>query len=415
MTMAESSATARPVIVQGSLAPVFRGPSGSALRCGGCNLVLVEGYDPRSLIAIDIECYKCKTITRTDSWPNGEPLPTTLVTLGDTGRFLIKGTVDLKDRAAMLCDQEISRVRTGTLPKPQSRAKWELSSESLMVLETELDVLTGGSIQGMAASAQRARGAGNATFAQVKSPPVWALAQLHSALSKGEIDLDGLDGIAIAYVQTLCDSLHRWQHHPLFNVIARSFCHEFHHAITAFTVASYLSDHGNDVGITNTSTQRGKSPDLFINVARHETLSIEVKCPQAFFWPARRPRKADMARRIEREVKAARNQITGSAGGVVVIGAGHPVSGFDVELEQCINDVVGGGRVSRRVAAVVGIAFYSAGIEGRDANEPRITTGGRVYVARNPRFPGPNPVETERRTLGVSRDNIVTAKRTSSR
>lgn len=410
MSMAEGSVTARPVIIQGSIAPVFRGPSGNALRCGGCGHVLVEGYDPRSLIAIDIECYKCKTITRSDQWPKGEPLPTTLVTLGDAGRYLIKGTVDLKDRAAMSCDQEIARVRTSTLPKPQSRAHWELTPDSLMVLETELDVLTDGAIQKMTASAERARGAGNETFAQVKSPPVWALAQLHIALSKGQIDLDGIDGIAIAYVQNLLDSLHRWQHHPLFNVIARSFCHEFHHAITAFTIASYLSDHGNDVGITDTSTQRGKSPDLFINVARHETLSIEVKCPQAFFWPAKRPCKAEIARRIEREVKAARNQITGSAGGVVVIGGGHHAHGFHVDLEECIKDVMGGGRVSRRVAAVADIAFYGAAFDGPDANGPRITSGGRVYIAHNPRFPGPNPVETESRPHGVSRNNMVTEK-----
>lgn len=415
MSLPEGSATARPVIVQGSTAPVFHGPSGNTFRCSGCDQVLVDGYDPRSLIAVDIECFRCKVITRTDPWPTGEPLPTTLATLGDVGRFLVKGTVKLNDRAAMSCDQEIARVRAGTLPKPQSTARWELSPDSLMVLETELDVLTGGAIQKMAASAKRAHGAGNATYAQMKSPPVWALAQLHSSLSKGQIDLDGPDGIALAYVQTLRDSLHRWQHHPLFAAIARTLCHEFHHGVTAFTVASYLSDHGNDVGVTDTSMQRGKSPDLFINVARNETLSIEVKCPRAFFWPEKRPSKADMSKRIEREIRAARDQITGAAGGLVVIGAGQPVLGFITDLDECIREVVGSGRVSKRVAAVAGIAFYGAQIEGHDANGPRITTGIEVHIARNPRFPGPNPVEIEHRPHGVSRGNIATEKQTSSR
>lgn len=410
MPLTEKPKATRPVIVQGSAAPVFRGPSGGAFCCGVCGHVLVDGYDPRSLIAIDIECFKCKAITRTDPWPNVEPLPTTLVTLGDVGRFLIKGTVDLKHRAAMSCDQEIDKMRADTLPKSQSRAKLDLSPGSLMALETELDVLTDGAIQKMVASAKRAHGAGNTTFAQMKSPPVWALVQLHSSLSNGQINMDGLDGIAIAYVQTLRDSLHRWQHHPLFSTIARSLCHEFHHGITAFTVASYLSDHGNDVGITDTSTQPGKSADLFINVARNETLSIEVKCPQAFFWPAQRPNKADMARKIELAIKAARNQITGTAGGIVVIGAGHPVLGFNSELDECIKEVVGSGRVSRRVAAVVGIAFYGARIEGRDASGPKITSGGEVYVTRNPRFPGPNPVDIEPRPRGVSRGYLATDK-----
>ena len=158
MSLPEGVATTRPVIVQGSTAPVFRGPSGKVLRCDGCAHVLVDGYDPRSLIGVNIECFKCKAITRTDSWPNGEPLPTTLVTLGDAGRFLIKGTVDLKERAAMSCDQEIARVRTGTSPRPQSDANWELSPDSLMVLETELDILTDGAISRHSPAQMKARG-----------------------------------------------------------------------------------------------------------------------------------------------------------------------------------------------------------------------------------------------------------------
>lgn len=396
MSVTKSLDTIRPVIVQGSTAPVFHGPSDDVLRCASCAHVLVDGYDPRSLIGINIECFKCKGITRTNSWPNGEPLPATLVTLGDDGRFLITGTVDLKDHAAMSCNQEIERVRTGTSPRSPSDADWDLSHNSLMELETELDILTDGAIQKMMGSVKRSHAAGNSTFAQEKSPPVWALDQLHRSLSSDHTNLDGLDGIAFAYVQRLRDSLHRWRHHALFNAIARSLCHEFHHATTTFMIAGYLSDHENAVGFTDTSAQPGKSPDLFINVARNETLSIEVKCPQSFFWPAQRPSKSDMIRRAERVINDARDQITGTAGGVVVIGAGHYSPGFDTEFEQCITEVVGRGRVSTRVAAVSGVAFFSPEIEGRDYTRGRITSGGHVYIVRNPRFQGPNPLETER-------------------
>lgn len=396
MSVTKSLETISPVIVQGSTAPVFRGSSNNVLRCVGCAHVLVDGYDPRSLIRIDIECFKCKGITRTDPWPNSEPLPKPLVTLGDVGRFLITGTVDLNDRAAISCDQEIERVRIGTSPRPQNNAHWELSPNSLMELETELVILTDGAIQKMMVSVKRSQAAGNSTFAQEKSPPVWALAQLHRSLSSGHIDLGGLDGIAFTYVQRLRDSLHRWRHHALFNAIARSLCHEFHHATTTFTIASYLSDHGNAVGFTDTSAQPGKSPDLFINVARNETFSIEVKCPRSFFWPWQRPSKSDMIRRIEDVIKGARSQITGSAGGVVVIGAGHFSTGFDTDLEQCIKEVVGRGRVSTRVAAVSSVAFFSPQIDGCDYTGERITSGGHVYIIRNPRFHGPSPIETER-------------------
>ncbi len=394
--MTKSLQTIRPVIVQGSTAPVFRGSSDDVFHCDRCAHVLVDGYDPRSLVGIDIECFKCKGITRTEPWPNSEPLPKPLVTMGDAGRFLITGTVDLNDRAAISCDQEIERVRIDTSPRPPNNSHWELLPDSLMELETELDILTDGAIQKMMMSLERSHAAGNSTFAQEKSPPVWALSQLHRSFSNGHINLVGLDGIAFTYVQRLRDSLHRWRHHSLFNAIARSLCHEFHHATTTFMIASYLSDHGNAVGFTDTLAQPGKSPDLFVNVARNETLSIEVKCPQSFFWPAQRPSKSDIVRRIEGVIKSARNQITGTAGGVVVIGAGHFCPDFDAEFDQCIKEVVGKGRVSTRVAAVSGVAFFSPQIDGRDYTGERITSGGHVYIVRNPQFHGPNPIETER-------------------
>ena len=386
----------RPAVVQGSLLPVFQGRSAQSFQCSACGHVLVQGYELRCLIAVDIECFKCKSVTRTAEWPDHEPLPMSLVTLGDVGRFLIKGTVDMREGiAAFTCDQEIARVQAHVAPRQKNDSPLELTPESLSTLAIELDLLTDGAIKKMVQSAKRARAAGNASFAASKSPLVWALEQLNRAMAAGEINLDGPDAIAIAFIQTLRDSLRRWRQHPLFHLIAKSLCTEFHHAMTQFTVASYLSDHGNRVGITNTTRQVGRSPDLFINMGANATVSIEVKAPSSFFWPAPQPDTATIQERMERQIKKARKQITGNIGGIVVLGLGYFPTSLHAEVHECIKRLTVSGRVSTRIAAIAAVYFSESRLSIANRTEPRMETGGQVLIALNPRFVGSNPIRTQ--------------------
>jgi len=382
------------VIVQASHAPVFRGSSSKLFRCNSCGHVLIEGYDSRRLIAIRIECFRCKTITMTDPWPVGEPLPNSLLNLGRAGRIALSDPVDVREGVALSSSSEIERVKGLTGPRAPSRSRWELSRSWLNALETELDILTDGAVQKMAARVRRADRAGNAKYGHIEAPPVWAMARLRSALEAGYVDFGGSDGLAFAYVQTLRDCLDRWHDRPRFSEIARSLCYDFHHAVTTLSIASYLSDHGNHIGITHTSAQQGRSPDLFINVDGYDKLSMEVKCPRALFLPSERLTAADLARKLEKEIKSAAGQITGS-GGIVVIGSGRPSDEPDLELTQAIDHIIARGKISRQVAAVSSIQLYSRVPRNQHANERGWTIGGWVHVALNPRFIGPNPVETQ--------------------
>lgn len=377
------------IIVQGSSAPVFCGPTGPQFLCKLCGHVLVNGYDPRSLIAIDIKCFKCSHITKTDSWPDDEPLPNLLISLGNLGSILISKTVDVKDKVALSTDHEIARVRGATAPKPAD-SKIELSLNELNAIEVELIAVTGGAFEKARASCMRAQAAGNRKFAEDKFPAIWALDQLKRALGTGQIDISGADGISLAYLQIVRDCLGRWRHHPLFSTIARSLCQEseFHHSVTTFIVASYLSDFGNRVGITNAAKQLGRSPDLFINVDRDQTLSIEVKCPKAFFWSQELPPRTHMLRKVTKELREARGQITGKAGGVVVIGAGQISGNFEDDFKACLNETVSGGRASGRIAAVVGVSYRPTQV----ASDGILEASAEIFLILNPKYEGKNPI-----------------------
>lgn len=291
----------------------------------------------------------------------------------------------------MTCDQEIARVRAAMSPRPRDMP-WQFSPESLDALEIDVNLLTNNAFARLKGRAELARASGNQAFGPTKAPPVCAVTHLRAAMANRQINLDGPDGVALGYIQTLRDALHRWREHPHFEAIVSSLCNEFHHTMAALTIASYLSDVGNHIGITKANHQAGRSPDLFVNTGRDERLSIEVKCPQAFFFPAEPPGVEKIARRMEREIKDARGQITGRDGGIVVIGAGHFAPPFHAALKQTLGEVCKRGRVSSRVAAVAVVAFMKPTIGRSPTGEARLNTGSHVLVEQNPRFLGVNPI-----------------------
>jgi hypothetical protein len=394
MSVSENLLTDRASLVQSTEKPLFRGQGAERLCCGGCGHTLVDGYDPRALIAIDIECYKCKSRTRTARWPDIEPLPTAMIMLGESGRYALSGTINLADRVAISCPQEVARVKAVNSPRPEEDSNLSLTAESLNSFATELEIWTDGAVGRIEASIERARKAGNLDYATVHAPLVWAFAQVRSALSRRSLNLSGPDQIAISYLQIYQKVKEEWRHHPLFPAIARSFCHDFHHSITTLAIASYLSENGNHVGITDATAHSGKSPDLFVNTARSERLSLEIKCPRSFFWPSDPPDDAELFRRIDKELKGARAQLTGGAGGVVVLGAGHQIASFDAAFRACVRSMVERQRVSRRICAIVSVSFFGASFSGVHAGRPMVSSGATVDVVLNPRFKAPNPIGT---------------------
>ncbi|WP_446904495.1 hypothetical protein [Burkholderia sp. YIM B11467] len=293
---------------------------------------------------------------------------------------------------AFTCDQEIDRVRalTGAERIPQP-APFPLDTESLDALAEELDRLTAQSFKPAIASVQRAAQAGNHNF--VQCPPAWAIVRLKERLKAGEIG--GVeDNHALGYLQLVRQICARWIHHPLFSVIGKSLCNEFNHAMTMLSIASYLADHGNAIGIT-APIHEGQSPDLYINTTVNDRLSIEVKAPKALFWPSAAPSKDDIERCIRKELNGARDQLTGSAGGLVVIGCSHPDPAVGQAFTECIREIMEGKRhVSSRIAAVGGVSFTNTLDNGSTDDRPILRHWFDVSVQANPRFEGPNPVNS---------------------
>lgn len=378
-----------PVIVQASKAPVFMGQGAGNLVCKACGQVLVEGYEPRRLIALNLQCGGCNTITRTALWPRGEPLPQKLVTMGDAGHFWLSGPIDISGGIAVTCNQEIARVaaETGVRPPPE-HAGFEITPDGLSAVQTRLNLLSDGAFEESLAKTDRAIDLGNDRFP--KYPLAWAVSQLRRGINRNLLKLQGADGVAIVYLQIFLHLVARWQHHPLFALLSKALVHEFHHTMVMLTLASYLADHGNRIGFTDPGTAEGRSPDLFINLGPSDRAVIEVKAPTALQWPNSCPSAERLEGVIEKHLKVARGQITSKSGGIVVVGSLHLSPGFKEMFEGRVESLITRGKVSSRMVAVGGVCLAlpqfavvsPAGIYSQVA--------AYAFVRLNPRFKGPS-------------------------
>lgn len=382
-----------PTCIQGSQAPMFHGEGADRLKCQ-CGHVLIEGYKPRQYAGIGFECVNCKSLTLSESWPIGEPLPRTIVTLGRSGRFLLGSTVDVKGKAGFTCDQEIERVGRETKVRPPANVPFDLSLDALQQLESEINLLSAGELDKAIRSAERAHASGNVNF--LNSPPAWAICHMKSCVESATINLDDERTLAaLTFLQLAKHLIERWEHHPLFALMSKALVLEYPHAITQLIAAAYLSEHGNPIGFNDPARFEGQSPDLFINANVFETISLEVKAPRELQWPNPCPSLSTMETLLVKQLQKASKQITGELGGVVIIGTSWASREGEQVFQQALENLDKRKKISSRIAGVVGVCLNISGHYYFPAGKPLTSNiAAHTSVHLNSRFSGQQFINT---------------------
>jgi hypothetical protein len=184
-------------------------------------------------------------------------------------------------------------------------------------------------------------------------PLAWALLRTQEAIQK---DIIEFDEVALSYLALALDGLRNWGRHSLSTCLAAGlFNEQFHHSVAALTLASALRQTNASLGITDESrVQLGqkRSPDLYLNVTPTSRLSVEVKAPEAFRWPNAVPTVAQAAKVVDGAARAARAQMTGERGGVLVIAAFSRHAPWRSTLDAAVGESLVRRRVSSRIAQV---------------------------------------------------------------
>lgn len=383
----QAGSVERPRLVQGGDAPLFRSRAGEVNLVCQCGRTLVEGFLPRRLIALDLQCSGCGFVTTTPEWPAGEPLPLSLASIGRTGHFFIGGSVDLdQGPGSLTCDQEIERVaRLAGITAPGS-SSLDLTEEGLQSLERRFSEWWPDFHRAM----RRTRTAfdrGNLTF--LDFPPAWAMLQLRRSSLQGHIDATGADGVAIGYLQVLLHVCERWQHHPGFPEVRRAMLTDFRHNVTQMLAASYLADAGNWIGLGEPLAGGGRSSDLYVNLDSVTRHAVEVKAPNEFWWPNGPGSPDRIGRVIESKFRESRGQINAVGGGILVIGAGSASADFIEVAQRVAEELNAAGRVPTRIAGVVIVGMEPMPSVQWGNTGIGITMRARVSSTVNSRYAGP--------------------------
>ncbi|KPG92899.1 hypothetical protein AEQ67_26450 [Pseudomonas sp. RIT-PI-q] len=383
--------TQRLVITQEGDFPVFIGEGVENLCCP-CGNLLIEGYEARLYIELNLQCHSCKTITQTQEWPKGETLPYSLIIIQGPYYPATEPTKILANKTSIISEYVAERIQSKTTIRPYGNADLQLTIPGLDNFASKINDLCQGGFEKHIASAERALKSKNDKF--LESPLAWAITHLKQEISEGGIDLGKAENnAAISYIKLLPVQITRWEHHALFDQMCRGWILEFHHTVTQLIAAGYLADLGNNIGFTNPSISREQSPDLYINMSPSDKVSIEVKAPSELQWPSEPPGMGRLQNIIEKQVKKAKSQITGNLGGIVVIGISTTAPGGYDAITTAIDSLIKRGKISSRIAAVMGVVINLRAEYVFHHDGMRTTHPTSISLQRNPKFSGPELFE----------------------
>lgn len=339
------------LVVQGSSAPVFTGGGRESLKCK-CGNVLIEGFDTREFTGFYIRCYSCGDLSFTALWPDDEPLPQTTLNLGSKGQYRLDSAVATHGKVVITTQAEIDRLRQLNGRGNLRNFLIGIGPDGITGLKEMFDEV-GGEVFRRALGQTKRRLSGQNSM---EKPLAWAYLRIESAARRLHIDLTTEDGVALAYLLIAHQCIDDWRGQPMFAYFARGiFNNEFLHAVTGLVMASHLRRFGNAVGFTDTHRHERKgeqSPDLYLNITAQDRLSIEIKTPEPFQWPASPRSMEQTVNVIEKQVKLAKKQLTGTQGGIVVIGTSIAHADWARQVKEAIRILISSNRISRRIAAV---------------------------------------------------------------
>jgi hypothetical protein len=384
----------RPVLVQGSDAALIRVTNGGdgAFLCGACGHLLIHGYHPECAVGIDIECYRCKHVTRTPGRRAGVRLHPQLVRLGNDGRYFVGSTIEQPVDVMLICEHEIAAERAEMGASEPESTSLELSERGLALLVRHLDLLSGGMLTPRLRSAERAFATGNRNFRE--NELAWAVTVLRERLGQKTLHFDRSALMATMFINTTSHLLGRWRNHPTIARRALELCTDFRHALTLMIAATYLEEHGNAISFNPAGSQ--PSPDLFIRTRAAERLYLEVKAPEALAWPNVGATRSQLRSVVERCLRKARAQIGSRRPGILVIGSScvEPLN-IVSNLERAVRAVFRAkGADHRGIAAITIVAAESHSSQLITARELSLSSSFRVTPIKNPHYFRPNPLRS---------------------
>lgn len=389
-----SDKSVAPIIIQGSVAPAFRGDQTLAdtFSCHSCGHLLIENYDSECYVCVGIQCFSCQAVSVTPDLPIGEVFAASTASLGREGRFRIESTVNVPSGSILTTDEAIEREIRSTAPS-QSSSPLVLTLEGLDKIIETYENLTNQNFDHQLQIMSR-----KSSQYIKKFPLVWSICHLKNCLHTEVLDMmNPKTSTAMLWIHEFCHVIGIWQRHPRFPAIALQFGlpGQFLHTSALLLIASYLYSAGNRIGITVDEEPNGPNPDLYIRGVGGRRLFLEIKTPETLRWPIESITPEKLEKAVKRCIQKSSAQINRNRPGVLVICSSLIALHFPESFKQAIQrGVASEGRGRKGLDAVMCLSPLGSSVSGDPVHGPRYDASYRVDVATNNHSDGKNFLRT---------------------
>ena len=367
--------TAPPHFIQVADAPAAIGQGAGTLNCG-CGQILVQGYDPRNFLSIDIQCGQCGQVTTTPSLPDDTAPPAVVVVPERRGEPLPR-PAEVAMHTALASQEEVARLAALYGPRNPAADFCVITPETLAADIRAYDELTGGRFQ---TDETAVAAAGMKDY-----PLAWAIGLLRErcAVPGWECTSDE-ETVAVSVLGAFRHFTGCWSHHPLYpRMAATAAAGGFSfHTLAPFGAAKSLADAGNRISFPMAPPAAGGRRSLSFNIATGpgNLIPVFVAPLDRFDWP-REENWAYPALRgaVAEIVAAAQSLINRRNPGLLVISAGATRGSFDEPLVTAIHEAL--AVEGRRNRGLVGVSALLPRLGLSDKRELRF--GWAFYPIAN--------------------------------
>ncbi len=379
--------TVSPHFVQIGDTPVFIGTGTDDLVCACGASVLVRGHRTATLLAIDIECASCGTVTSTPDLADDDPPPPN-VRLVSRDKMPVPTSIMLTDDVILGDHERLVHRDTLARPRPVPTAPMVLSEATLATLAADYDRMSGGRL-----TVDREAMRPDRIDLMTRLPPLplaWAFEQVAPSLdSPGWWCLaqepDTVAAIQLAAFQQFSAV---WSQHPMFDAMAASVLASGFstHALAVFAAAQSLAVSGNRVVFTRPAPGQTVIDTFHLENGPTEPLPVVVRRFDRFDWPNRlTPDRAGVRAAAVDALIASQTRINARHPGILVLSVGSVARQTDpliiTGLAQTLADRW------RKHKGLVGVALILPKVFPTTRSD-QVTFGWTFLPDANPRYAG---------------------------
>ena len=396
-----------PILIQGSDEPVgwARWVDAPDSLCAHCDrVVLLRGVAEDQLWSIAIECHGCGKLSALPDLPPGRALPQSVV-MFPKGRYLIRGSVDMKDvvaageAATQQHQREVGSMGASLVEKDEGPPSPINSATLRLWLHTLRDLL--GSTFNKLLQSDRL-GRTSPTPPKHRHGLMLVVQAIEDAIQSMSTANPAVD-LRVLEAYHLLELLTRWSAHRLWPHFVNSLEGEYYHTIAALTIATFLQDAGNSIEFQEASGS-ARTPDLMLVLGARARCAVEIKSPRVLIDRGAALALDEATEILKVALKRAGTgpggQLGQTASSFLAI-AGFNLSGQDVAvLERAANSYLRPTADGSKHRRLMGILVISSGalVEMAHTGAPfKLSSVMTARLAKNPGYRGPHTLSSETR------------------